>query len=168
MRRRYAISVDVGGTFTDFVLFDQEAGTPAAFHKVLTDAERPARAVVTGWREILEMVGATSADVDHAVHSTTIVTNAIVERRGARTALITTRGFRDVLEIGIEQLYDIYDLFAPYPQPLVPRELRCEVDERITRDGEVLRPLDEEAARALVDELAAAGVESIAVALIHA
>ncbi|MDI3339030.1 MAG: hydantoinase/oxoprolinase family protein [Sphaerobacter sp.] len=168
MRKRYAISVDVGGTFTDFVLFDQASGAPAAFHKVLTDAERPARAVVAGWREILAMVGATSADVDHAVHSTTIVTNAIVERRGVRTALITTRGFRDVLEIGIEQLYDIYDLFAPYPAPLVPRELRREVDERVTRDGAVLRPLDEAAARALVAELAAEGVESIAVSLIHA
>jgi len=168
MAHRYAMSVDVGGTFTDFVLFDMESGTTVAFHKVLTDSERPARAVVTGWSEILAMAGATSDQVDYAVHSTTIVTNAIVERRGVKTALLTTRGFRDVLEIGIEQIYDIYDLFAPYPEPLIPRELRREVDERVTRDGDVVEPLDEAGVRALVDELVEEGVQSIAVSLIHA
>jgi N-methylhydantoinase A/oxoprolinase/acetone carboxylase beta subunit len=162
------MSVDVGGTFTDFVLFDIDSGTIAAFHKVLTDSERPARAVVAGWREILDMAGASSRQVDFAVHSTTIVTNAIVERRGVKTALLTTRGFRDVLEIGIEQIYDIYDLFAPYPEPLIPRELRREVDERVTRDGDVVQPLNEAAVRELVHELADEGVQSIAVSLIHA
>ena len=168
MAKRYAMSVDVGGTFTDFVLFDMEAGNTAAFHKVLTDAARPARAVVRGWREILEMAGATSEQIDYAVHSTTIVTNAIVERRGVKTALLTTRGFRDVLEIGIEKIYDIYDLFAPYPAPLVPRELRREVDERITRDGDVIESLNDAQVRALVDQLANDGVQSIAVSLMHA
>src|SRR6185312_2279521 len=145
-----------------------ESGSTKAFHKVLTDGERPARAVVAGWREILEMASASSSQVDYAVHSTTIVTNAIVERRGAKTALLTTRGFRDVLEIGIEQIYDIYNLFAPYPEPLIPRELRREVDERVTRDGDVVEELNENALRAEVDELANAGVQSIAVSLIHA
>ena len=168
MAQRYAMSVDVGGTFTDFVLFDIESGRMEAFHKVLTDGERPARAVVKGWSEILEQAGAASADVDFAVHSTTIVTNAIVERRGVKTALLTTRGFRDVLEIGIEQIYDIYDLFAPYPEPLIPRELRREVDERVTRDGDVVQPLDVAKVRSLVDALADDGVKSIAVSLIHA
>ncbi len=162
------MSVDVGGTFTDFVLFDAQSGTISKFHKVLTDSERPARAVVQGWREILDMAGATSSDVEYAVHSTTIVTNAIVERRGVKTALLTTKGFRDVLEIGIEQLYDIYNLFAPYPEPLIPRELRLEVDERVTRDGDVVEPLDEQGVRNMVDALAAEGVQSIAVSLIHA
>jgi hypothetical protein len=141
---RYAISVDVGGTFTDFVLFDMDAGSTVAFHKVLTDAERPARAVIQGWTELLEIGGVTSGQVEHAVHSTTLVTNAIVERRGANTALLTTQGFRDVLEIGIEQIYDIYDLFAPYPEPLIPRKFRIEIPERINRDGQVIEPLDEE------------------------
>ena len=168
MSNRYAVSVDVGGTFTDFVLFDMDAGQAVAFHKVLTDAERPARAVVAGWRELLEMAGASSAQVEYAVHSTTIVTNSIVERRGVKTALLTTRGFRDVLEIGIEQIYDIYDLFAPYPPPLIPRELRREVGERVSRDGEVLTPLDEVEVAAEVDELAGEGVGAIAVSLIHA
>lgn len=168
MSNRYALSVDVGGTFTDLVLFDIHTGSIAALHKVLTDTARPARAVVQGWREILEQAGASSTEIEYAVHSTTIVTNAIVERRGAKTALITTRGFRDVLEIGIEQLYSIYDLFAPYPAPLIPRELRREVDERVTRDGTVVEPLDATGARVLIDELAGAGVEAIAVSLIHA
>ena len=168
MAQRYAMSVDVGGTFTDFVLFDIDSGRMVAFHKVLTDGKRPARAVVHGWIEILEHAGAASADIEFAVHSTTIVTNAIVERRGVKTALLTTRGFRDVLEIGIEQIYDIYDLFAPYPEPLIPRELRCEVDERVTRDGDVVQPLDEDGARTLIDELASEGVKSIAVSLMHA
>lgn len=167
MSNHYALSVDVGGTFTDFVLFDMNTGATAAFHKVLTDAARPARAVVQGWLEILAQVGGASTEVEYAVHSTTIVTNAIVERRGVKAALITTRGFRDVLEIGIEQIYNIYDLFAPYPVPLIPRELRREVDERISRDGTVLEPLDDAQVLSLVTELAASGVGSIAVSLIH-
>lgn len=145
-----------------------DAGAIAAFHKVLTDSERPARAVTSGWRGLLAMVGVTSADVQYAVHSTTIVTNAIVARQGARTGLLTTRGFRDVLEIGIEQIYDIYDLFAPYPSPLIPRSLRREVTERVTRDGEVLERLDEAEVRKQVATLCDEGVEAIAVSLIHA
>lgn len=168
MGNRYALSIDVGGTFTDFVLIDIAAGKTAALHKVLTDAERPARAVVAGTREILAMAGAAATDLDYAVHSTTIVTNAIIGRRGVKTALITSRGFRDVLEIGIEQIYDIYDLFAIYPTPLIPRELRREVPERVTRDGAVVEPLDDAATRELIADLVADGVEAIAVALVHA
>ena len=168
MATRYAISVDVGGTFTDFVLFDMDRGATAAFHKVLTDAQRPARAVITGWRELLDMAGARSDEVRYAVHSTTIVTNAIVGRTGVPTGLLTTAGFRDVLEIGIEQIYDIYDLFAPYPTPIVPRQLRREVVERISRDGDVLEPLDEDSVRTQVEYLIGQGVRSIAVSLIHA
>ncbi|MGH2615942.1 MAG: hydantoinase/oxoprolinase N-terminal domain-containing protein, partial [Thermomicrobiales bacterium] len=138
MAARYAISVDVGGTFTDFVLFNMGSGTTAAFHKVLTDAQRPARAVIAGWRDVLAMADAGPDQIHYAVHSTTIVTNAIVARTGAKAGLLTTKGFRDVHEIGIEQLYDIYDLFAPYPPPLVPRHLRREVAERVSRDGEIL------------------------------
>jgi N-methylhydantoinase A/oxoprolinase/acetone carboxylase beta subunit len=164
---RYAISVDVGGTFTDFVLFDMDAGETAAFHKVLTDAERPARAVIGGWREVLEMVGAQPDQIHYAVHSTTIVTNAIVARTGVKTGLLTTAGFRDVLEIGIEQLYDIYDLFAPNPPPIVPRHLRREVGERVSRDGIEVQPLDEEGVRTQVTEFVAQDVRSIAVSLIH-
>lgn len=162
------MSVDVGGTFTDLVLSDVTSGSMTAFHKVLTDADRPARSVVTGWQELLELAGTTASQVNFAVHSTTIVTNAILERQGVETALITTRGFRDVLEIGIEQIYDIYDLFAPYPQPLVPRELRFEIDERVSRDGDILEPLDEQSVERVIDALIDRGVRSVAVSLIHA
>lgn len=168
MGNRYALSIDVGGTFTDIVLMDIAAGRTAALHKVLTDAERPARAVIAGTREILAMAGAAATDLAYAVHSTTIVTNAIIGRRGGKAALMTTRGFRDVLEIGIEQIYDIYDLFATYPTPLIPRELRREVSERVTRDGTVVEPLDEVAIQELIADLVADGVEAIAVALVHA
>lgn len=168
MSTRYAVSVDVGGTFTDFVLFDMDSGVIRAFHKVLTHGEHPARAVIAGWTELLDMVGAHADDVDYAVHSTTIVTNAIVARQGAKTGLITTRGFRDVLEIGAEQIYDIYDLFAPYPPPLIPRHLRREVTERLTRDGHVIDSLDEAEVRRELGCLAQAGVQSVAVSLIHA
>src|SRR5215211_5880882 len=168
MSTRYAISVDVGGTFTDLVLFDMDAGVTTAVHKVLTDPVRPARSVTAGWRDLLDETRATADEIHYAVHSTTIVTNAIVARSGARTGLLTTRGFRDVLEIGIEQIYDIYDLFAPSPSPLVPRPLRREVRERITRDGEILEPLDEDDVRQQVSELAAAGVQALAVSLLHA
>ncbi|MDQ3695198.1 MAG: hydantoinase/oxoprolinase family protein [Chloroflexota bacterium] len=168
MSKRYAVSVDVGGTFTDLVLFDLDAGAITAVHKVLTEAARPARAVIAGWNELLAMAGAGVGQVEHAVHSTTIVTNAIVARTGAKTGLLTTRGFRDVLEIGIEQIYDIYDLFAPNPPPLIPRHLRLEVDERVTRDGDVLQPLDETTVRSQVEALLKAGVRAIAVSLIHA
>ncbi len=167
MPTRYAMSVDVGGTFTDFVLFDMDAGTTAAFHKVLTDGQRPARAVITGWQEVLAMVAGQSDQIHYAVHSTTIVSNAIVARSGVKTGLLTTEGFRDVLEIGIEQIYDIYDLFAPNPAPIVPRSLRREVGERVTRDGDVLQPLDEASVREQVEYLVAQGVQSIAVSLIH-
>uniref|UniRef100_A0A831X8S2 Hydantoinase/oxoprolinase family protein n=1 Tax=Thermorudis peleae TaxID=1382356 RepID=A0A831X8S2_9BACT len=165
---RYAVSIDVGGTFTDLALFDVTQGAVAGIHKVLTDPQRPARAVLQGWRELLELAGVEPRQVAEVVHSTTLVTNALVERRGARTALLTTQGFRDVLEIGIEQLYDIYDLFAPYPEPLVPRHWRREVRERLSRDGSVLEPLDEDSVLVQVDELVSEGVESIAVSLIHA
>lgn len=166
--RRYVVSIDVGGTFTDFVVLDLETGKSTVFHKVLTTPAEPARAVVTGWQEVLALARITAAEVDYVVHGTTLVTNAIVERRGARCALITTRGFRDVLEIGIEQVYSIYDLFAPYPLPLIPRDRRYEVGERLARSGEVIEPLDEQEVRTLLARLASAGIESIAVALIHA
>ena len=168
MSTRYAMSVDVGGTFTDFVLFDMDAGATAAFHKVLTDAQHPARAVIAGWQDVLATVDARPEQIHYAVHSTTIVTNAIVARNGVKTGLITTQGFRDVLEIGIEQIYDIYDLFAPYPEPIVPRSLRREVLERLSRDGDILQPLDESSVRQQVRDLVSKGVRSIAVSLIHA
>lgn len=165
---RYALSVDIGGTFTDFALFDLSAGTLTATHKVLTDATAPAAGVLQGTTDLITSYEIDPKSIELMVHSTTLVTNALIERRGAVTGLITTEGFRDVLEIGAEQIYDIYDLFAPYPAPLAPRALRLEAKERITADGEVIEPLDEQSVMVAAAELMERGVESIAIAFLHA
>lgn len=164
--RSHSLSIDIGGTFTDFTLHSADGGETRV-HKVLTDAEDPTRALIRGTREILRGAGAGASDLNLVVHSTTLATNAIIERKGAKTALITTRGFRDILEMGREQIYDMHDLHALMPEPLVPRRLRAEVAERVDRDGGVLIPLDLADCVRAVDELAALGVESIAVSFLH-
>ncbi len=116
----------------------------------------------------MDAAGIALADVAEIVHGTTLVTNALIERRGARLGLITTRGFRDILEMGTEQRYDIYDLFLQFPEPLVPRRRRLEVAERMDRDGNVLTPLDPAEVRAVAQRLVAEGVEAIAVCFLHA
>jgi 5-oxoprolinase (ATP-hydrolysing) len=166
MSQRYRVGVDIGGTFTDFVLLADEAGD-LRLHKRLTTPLDPARGVMEGLRELLHDAGVTLADCETLVHGTTLVTNAVIERRGAEAALLTTRGFADILEMGREQRYDIYDLFLEYPEPLVPRRRRLEVDERMTRDGESLRPPDLGAVSAQVQELVDDGVESVAVCFLH-
>ena len=162
----HSLSIDIGGTFTDFTLHDA-AGGEMRVHKVLTDAEDPTRALIRGTREILRDAGAAPSALKLVVHSATLATNAIIERKGAKTALLTTRGFRDVLEMGRERIYDMHDLHARFPEPLVPRHLRAEATERMDRDGGVLIPLDLEDAARVVDGLIALGAESIAVSLLH-
>ena len=162
----HSLSIDIGGTFTDFTLHDVETGE-LSVHKVLTDPEDPARALIRGVREILAASGTPSESLRLVVHSTTLATNAIIERKGAKTALLTTRGFRDVLELGREQIYDMHDLHARYPDPIVPRSLRAEVPERIDRDGRVLQELDLETSAQVLDELVEHGIEAIAVSLLH-
>jgi 5-oxoprolinase (ATP-hydrolysing) len=163
---RYRVGLDIGGTFTDLVLLDDDDGS-LALHKVLTTPDDPATGALRGLRELLAGAGAGLDEVGVVLHGTTLVTNAIIERRGRPTGLITTRGFRDVLEMGHEQRYDIYDLFLRYPDPIVPRRHRLELDERISRDGEVLRALDPVEVDACVDRLVADGVEAVAVCLLH-
>jgi N-methylhydantoinase A len=161
------IGVDIGGTFTDLVWVDDENGQ-VRVGKLLTTPKEPARAVEDGVRSLLAEAGSTAARVRTLIHGTTLATNALIERKGARTALITTEGFRDTLEIGREGRYDMYDLFIDPPAPLVPRHLRREVPERVLADGRVLRTLDESAARTVAAALAAEGVEAIAISLLHA
>jgi N-methylhydantoinase A/oxoprolinase/acetone carboxylase beta subunit len=163
---RIALSFDVGGTFTDFVAVDTASGEIVGRHKVLTNARYPARGIVRGWQEMAEMGVATGA-ISLCVHSTTLVTNALIERRGARTVLLATRGFRDVLEIGREQMYDIYDLFAPPPDPLIPRPWRLEIDERMDASGNVLRSPSPESIADAIDAIRALGAESVAIAFLH-
>ncbi|MFN8535737.1 MAG: hydantoinase/oxoprolinase family protein, partial [Dehalococcoidia bacterium] len=136
-------------------------------HKLLTTPDRPADAVIEGISVLLTRLGAVPSDVELIVHGTTLASNALIERTGARTGLITTAGFRDVLEIGTEQRYDLYDLHLTFPEPLAPRDRRVEVAERTARDGTVLRALNPADLRQALDELASSGVEAVAIAFLN-
>jgi N-methylhydantoinase A len=162
----YRLGCDIGGTFTDFVLVNDQAGRFYVY-KCLTTPADPSDAVEQGIQAVLDQIPGKKPDIDEIIHGTTLVINAIIERKGAVTGLITTRGFRDVLELGRELRYDAYDIFAEYPKPLVPRRLRREVGERITSDGRVIQGLDPEEVRRVLSELHRAGVESLAVCLIN-
>ncbi len=157
---------DIGGTFTDFVEVDEDSGRIEVY-KCLTTPADPSQAIEEGVRVLTERQGRTAGAIDAMVHGTTLVINAVIERKGARTGLVTTRGFRDVLEIGREKRFDAYDLQIEFPEPIVPRYLRLEVIERMHATGAVLTPLDEASARAALRELLDAGCESIAVCLLH-
>jgi N-methylhydantoinase A len=159
------IGVDIGGTFTDIVA-RLENGT-AVTHKVLTSPHDPSLGVLQGVRQLLAITSLEPARVARVVHGTTLVANAILERRGAHTALLTTEGFRDVLEIGRERRFDVYDLSIQRPEPIVPRWLRFEVAERLAPNGEVILPLDVAALATVVEALGAEHVESLAVVFLH-
>jgi N-methylhydantoinase A len=161
------LGVDIGGTFTDLVVIDEVTGT-ARVGKVLTTAKDPAHGVEEGIHTLLDEAGVKSDAVRAVVHGTTLATNALIEKKGAKTALLTTEGFRDALEIRREGRYDMYDLFIDPPPPLVPRHLRREVPERLLADGSILKTLDEVAARRALAELAREGVEALAICLLHA
>jgi N-methylhydantoinase A len=159
------LAVDIGGTFTDLAL--EHSGGRSTI-KVLTTAAAPERGVLAGVGAILRAAGLAADDIAIVIHGTTLATNAVIERKGARTALLTTQGFRDVLAMGNESRYDQYDLNIALPQPLVPRHLRLPVPERLDNEGNVLIPLDAAAVRALAPKLRAEKVESIAVGFLHA
>ena len=160
------LGADIGGTFTDLVLVSDD-GTVFEMEKVLTTPGAPDAAVVEGARQLLAATDVQAADVSHVLHGTTLFTNALIERKGAKTALITTRGFRDAVEIGREHRYDMYDLRMERPTPLAPRHLRFEVTERVLADGSVRTPLSEGDVRSVADQLLREGVQAVAVCLIH-
>jgi N-methylhydantoinase A len=166
-RGALVLGVDIGGTFTDLVLVDEAAGRVWVC-KELTTPRDPAVAVLSGLARLAEASSRPAAGLARVIHATTLITNAIIERKGACVGLLTTRGFRDVLEIGRESKYDIYDLFLPLPAPLVPRERRHEVTERLDVDGTVLTPIDVEDVVRAGETLVAAGAEAIAVSFLHA
>ncbi|MEM6355808.1 MAG: hydantoinase/oxoprolinase family protein [Pseudomonadota bacterium] len=163
----YRIGADIGGTFTDLALVDA-AGRKLEIGKLPTTPDAPDDAVIEGIAALLERTGIPAADIAHVVHGTTLFTNALIERKGSVTALVTTQGFRDAVEIGREHRYDMYDLAMERPAPIAPRRRRHEVPERVTADGSVLTPLDETAARALARRLAGDGTEAVAVSFLHA
>jgi N-methylhydantoinase A len=156
------VGVDVGGTFTDVILHD--ANGRATVRKLLSTPPAYDVAVVEA---VGELAGAATAAPAEVVHGTTVATNAVLQRLGSRTALVTTKGFRDVLELRRLRVPHMYDLFWRKPEPIVERRLRYEVDERVAADGTILRPLDEDDARDVAARLRATGVESVAVCLLH-
>ncbi|MBI0537285.1 hydantoinase/oxoprolinase family protein [Roseomonas sp. KE2513] len=164
------LAADIGGTFTDLALerADGQGGVERWTAKVLTTPSAPEAGVLAGIRAVLAKAGMGPADVALFIHGTTLATNAVIERKGARTALLTTEGFRDVLALGNESRYDQYDLNITLPQPLVPRRWRVTVPERLENTGRVLLPLDEGAVRRAVAFLRDAGIESLAIGFLHA
>ena len=159
---RIKLGVDIGGTFTDVVL---EAPGKQVSIKVLTTYDAPENAILDGITQVCAKADVAPADVDQIIHGTTLATNALIERRGARTALVTTRGFRDVIEMRTESRFEQYDLNLRLPEALIPREDRHVLDERIGAQGQVLRPLDRAEIEALADQLD--GYKSIAIGLMH-
>ena len=163
---RFRVGVDVGGTFTDVVLLGDDGRMVA--RKVSSTPEDYSRGIAEGLAAVLAESGATPGDLASLVHATTVATNTILEQKGARTGLITTRGFRDVLEMRRLRIPVMYDLQYEKPPPLVPRRLRREVDERLGPDGSVRRELDPCSLDAAVEGLRREGVEAVAVSLLHA
>ena len=161
-----SLGIDIGGTFTDLVIHDPRTGR-AVIWKESTTPDDPARGALEGTRRVLEKAGARPQDIGRVVHATTLFTNALIERKGAKTGLLTTAGFGDVLEIARERKYELYDLFIEMPKPLVPRPWRREAKERLGPDGSIEIALDVEAALAEVADLVEQGVESLAICFLH-
>ena len=160
------IAFDIGGTFTDFVLEDGLKGS-LHFWKILSTPTRPAEAVMRGIKELLATAQIETKQISSILHATTVATNAILERKGSPTALITTKGFRDVLILGRQKRYETYDLHLVKPDPLIPRRAIFEIDARMLHDGSVLRVPTEQNIDIVLDEIVEAGYESVAISLIH-
>ena len=163
----YRAGFDVGGTFTDFVVYDDATGK-SHIGKTLTTPDDPTRGVMTGLRQLLERLEISFADLTQTLHATTLATNAILERSGSQTALVTTKGFRDVLQIGRQRRNDLYNIFVDRVAPIIDRELIWEIAERINASGDIVTPLDENEARRVAEEIAARGIRSVAVCFLHA
>lgn len=166
MKRGWIIGLDIGGTFTDAVMVHQRTRAFCRY-KCLTTPEDPARGALDAVDGLLKEADAKPHDVAVLLHATTLVSNALIERKGARTALVSTHGFRDVLQIGREKKFDIYDLQLERPVPLVPSQLSFEVCERIGPDGSVIEPLDEQNVADVAQGIREAGGDAVAVCLLH-
>jgi N-methylhydantoinase A len=166
-RRKLVTAIDIGGTFTDIVVYDIGSGD-SLVGKYLTTPHDPSIGALAGLRSLLEDHDFRFRELERAVHATTLATNAIVERKGATTGLLTTKGFQDLLLIGRESRYDIYDLLPEFPEPLVPGPMRRELTERISASGEILQPLSTQEVKVTIQELVDKGANSIAVCLLHA
>ena len=163
-RSNWRLGVDIGGTFTDVVL---EGNTEIFSIKVLTTYDAPENAILDGLAQVCGKADINAGDITQIIHGTTLATNALIERRGAKTALITTEGFRDVIEMRTESRFEQYDLNLTLPEPLLPRQRRYTVRERVGADGDVLLPLRRTDIENLAGELAVAGYDSVAVGFLH-
>ena len=163
---RFRVAVDIGGTFTDIVFLDAEGRRH--IKKVSSSVDDYARAIVDGLREVFDETGLTGRDVIEVLHGTTVASNALLELKGARTGLITTRGFRDVLEIRRLRMPRLYDLTWEKPPTLVERRLRLEVNERIDAQGVVQQALADADVEGALDTLLGLGIEALAVCLLNA
>ncbi|MFK7993108.1 MAG: hydantoinase/oxoprolinase family protein [Granulosicoccus sp.] len=160
----HRLGVDIGGTFTDVVLeFDDKQFST----KVLTTYSAPEDAIIEAMHQVCAKAGISPSDIGQIIHGTTLATNSLIERRGAKTALITTEGFRDIIEMRTESRFEQYDLNLNLPEPLLPRQSRLTVNERVDASGNILIPLDSSELEALVDQIELAGYESVAVGLLH-
>ena len=166
-KKTIAIGVDIGGTFTDVIGLDEAAGRIYSA-KLLTTPDQPGKAVLAAVAQVLTLANAGYAAVRTIVHGTTLATNAMIERKGAATALFTTRGFRDVLETRTELRYDLYDVFIEFPEPLVPRDRRIGLSERVRFDGQIETPLVAAELEDALRRLRSEKVEAIAVCFLHA
>jgi len=166
MTASLSLGIDIGGTFTDLVVLDPADGR-AVIWKESTTPDDPSRGAIIGLKKLLEKGGIAPSSIGRVVHATTLFTNALIERKGAATGLLTTDGFTDVLEIARERKYELYDLFLEMPAPLVPRPWRRAALERLGPDGSVEKPLDVEAALREVESLVAEGVTSLAICFLH-
>jgi N-methylhydantoinase A len=160
------ICIDVGGTFTDLVLFDEKKGRVVGTTKVSSTPKDPSEGAIHGINSILEESGVEPAHVDFTAHGTTVAVNTLLEHKGASVGLITTKGFRDILELRRISRPKLYDLFQDIPTPLVPRNLRLEVLERVDFQGNVLHPLDPSEVLWAADQLIRRGVESVAISFL--
>lgn len=161
------VGIEVGGTFTDLVMVDEQGGL--SVHKVPSTPADPSLAAVSGMAELLDMTGQVAANVTELPHGSTIAANALIQRRGAPMALITTAGFRDVLFIQRQDKSSVYDMFYQKPAPLIGRDAVFEISERIGANGDIVTPLDAAAIETLIEAITAdSTIESIAVCLLHA
>ncbi len=166
IQKNYRVGADIGGTFTDLIVVESTTGA-FAIGKVLTTPEDPSLAVEEALTATLQAFGVEPAQVQHLIHGTTLVTNAMIERKGAKTALLATKGFRDAVEIGRENRYELYDLMLEQPKPLTPRHLRFDVPQRTLSDGSTYEELDTAYVAQLARELADNGIEAVAIAFLH-
>ena len=163
---RYRLGVDIGGTFTDFALIDDLSGK-VSVNKALTTPHDPSEVIMKGTRALLDRQAISPSDVDIIVQGTTLATNALIERKGAKTGLITTFGFRDVLEMGRGDRKELYNYLWKKPKPLVPRHLRLGLDERTDALGRILRKVRREDVARILEYFKEKGVEAVAVCLLH-